>query len=175
MQPTNEPTEGGSSSSAAPRACPQCTLQNEPGASRCAVCEAPLLKRPATQSTLQLQQQPPAKHPNSKRGSMVVCGWPKNDGSICTHEAAQKDVNYHQKAVFYHSDERARRASGTAVKQSMNSFFGSSSFSSSSKPPPPPSHSTQPMGGVAEELPPGQQPGGVNMDWWRQWRRVSPC
>ena len=35
MQPANEPTEEGSSSSAAPRACPQCTFQNEPGASRC--------------------------------------------------------------------------------------------------------------------------------------------
>ena len=164
MQPANEPTEEGSSSSAAPRACPKCTFQNEPGASRCTVCEAPLLKRPATQSTLQLQQPPPAKQPNPKRGNLVVCGWPRNDGSTCVHEAAQGDVTYHRQAAGYHSDERARQSSGAAAKQSMNNFFGGASFSSSSKAPPPPSHSTQPMGGVAEELPPGQQPGGVGVN-----------
>ena len=145
--------------SSATQVCPHCTFLNEAGASRCAVCDKPFLKRPkASQS-----QQPVLGHARSstfrasgRRGVLVVCEWPKNGGGTCTYAAAASDVTSHRRTVGYHSEERCRRASNATAKTAVQDMFRGISAGISST-------STLPGRQPAEQPPPTELPASEQM------------
>jgi polyhydroxyalkanoate synthesis regulator phasin len=124
------------------RTCEKCTYENEdPKSGTCAMCGSLL---PSVQPT----QQPTCSMPTSASASAVTCGWPLDDGRICTYSAAQQTVSRHQREVTAHSKYRAQLAS--RASQSQAGLFGKrqrsdeSTSTTRSVPPPPPAAAPAP-------------------------------
>jgi len=75
------------------------------------------LKRPSSSGPEENQAKP--KRARHGRGELQVCGWLKNDGSQCTHEAASGDITAHRKSAGYHSVARAKLAVQSSVQQQL--------------------------------------------------------
>lgn len=98
-------------SSSSARACPTCTFLNEDTQSAvCELCYSVLPSLTGQQATNSCTSgRVTAALSGSKGKSAVVeCGWPKDDGTLCTYRGRLDNVNVHRASVTYHSQKRLR-------------------------------------------------------------------
>lgn len=140
-------------------ACTRCTFVNRAEASRCTMCDAPLTKKPrmsepeqvAPSSEVKLSQAKSDARASSTKEA-VVCGWKKDNGTICDYHGRADNVRSHQATVSYHS--RARSA--LQQKEGMANLFGMKQPSTVAS-----NHETKPMTAAPADVLPSVQEGTI--------------
>ena len=123
------------------RPCPVCTFDNEdPSANTCAVCSS--LLPAATKPAAAAQSTSAARLVSGRRN--VICGWPLDDGSVCSYSASQDHVNRHRRELTAHGKYRTQQSAKSESNQRrLASSFGKRpridepTSSTRSSPPPP--------------------------------------
>ena len=105
------------------RICSRCTfIEEDFTVTKCSMCESDFLPAIANASRSgdgSSSKTAPAASSGCPVGH-VMCGWPLNDGSICTHTALPRNVKSHQHELSGHS--RHRQYLERTAKQTPSAF-----------------------------------------------------